>query len=655
MTARNPWNRYAAIEPFFAVLANPKYLRANLTREAEEEFFATGDAWARHVMETIRQRLSHAFSPRTILEFGCGPGRVAVPFAEHAPSVVAADNSPAMLELAKANAVRFGRQHILFQTGEELFASPQRFDLINASLVFQHIPPAVGLPLLSRLIGKLGPYGIAVISIPYRRTTGRLTTVSRWTRRHVPAANAAANLLMRKPAAFPFLYAHVYDLSDVLSTLREAGCHDPYIVTERQGDLEVATLFVRRELGNERPEPEPGWVPPLPTSDFIDVRELIARTSMDELHRKAEEYFSGLHDWDHHLAKPFANAADTPAILSSVGVTIDGLRLYPGVEVLEFGGGTGWLSRFLTQLGCRVYLTDVSPSALKIAQELYRRLPPIGEKPEPVFLPFDGHRIDLPDASVDRIVTFDAFHHVVNPDAILAEMARVLRPGGIAAFAEPGPHHSKTAQSQFEMRTYGVVEADIDIHAIWETAQRVGFTDIRLAAYTPRPRLMTLLEFDDLLLGGEMFVTFARGVRSALTSVRNFFLYKEGSERFDSRRAEGLSGRIAVTLEGLTVQATVENTGTAEWLPGREPLGGVALGCHVFDEHGALVNFDLHWEGLPAAVAPGETVSLTFTLPPLPPGTYELEFDLVAGQVTWFAQAGTTPARVRVVLPGVTG
>lgn len=650
MTAPNPWDRYAAIEPLFAVLANPKYLRANLTREAEEEFFATGEAWARHVIDTVRERLSRTFSPHAILEFGCGPGRVAVAFAEHAPSVVAADASPAMLALAKANAQRLGRGHILFQSDEELFASPRRFDLVNASLVFQHIPPSEGLPLLTRLLGKVAPNGIAVFTFPYRRTAGKLTTFTRWTRKRVPAANAAANVLMRKPADFPFLYAHVYDFADVLSTLRAAGCGEPYVQLERQGDLEVATIFARRELEGSRGDTYAGYVPPPPTSGFIDVRELIVNTSMDELHRKAEEYFSGLREWDHHMAKPFANAADTPSILSSLGVTIEGMRLYPGVEVLEFGGGTGWLSRFLTQLGCRVYLSDVSPSALEIARELYRRLPPIGDKPEPSFLTFDGHRIDLPDASVDRIITFDAFHHVVNPDEVLAEMARVLRPGGIAAFAEPGPHHSKTPMSQFEMRTYGVVENDIDIHAIWETAQKLGFADLKLAAYTPRASFITLASYDDLLLAGDEFVSFAHFARGALSTVRNFFLYKQGTEKIDSRRADGLAARISVTLDGLTVHATAENTGTAEWLPGRVPLGGVALGCHVFDEHGGLVNFDLHWEGLPDPVAPGQTVSLTFTLPALPPGTYELEFDLVAAQVVWFAQAGTTPARVRVTV-----
>jgi cyclopropane fatty-acyl-phospholipid synthase-like methyltransferase len=72
---------------------------------------------------------------------------------------------------------------------------------------------------------------------------------------------------------------------------------------------------------------------------------------------------------------------------------LQGLRLTAGTRVLEFGAGTGWLSRFLTQLGCRVTLLDVSPTALRIARELYDRHPVIGERPTPVFLPFDGRRI----------------------------------------------------------------------------------------------------------------------------------------------------------------------------------------------------------------------------------------------------------------------
>ena len=102
------------------------------------------------------------------------------------------------------------------------------------------------------------------------------------------------------------------------------------------------------------------------------------------------------------------------------------------MTILEFGAGTGWLSRFLTQLGCRMILMDVAPTALTIARELYARQPVIGERPAPQFLVFDGRRIDLPDASVDRILCFDSFHHATNPDDVLhgvARSRRVSRPG----------------------------------------------------------------------------------------------------------------------------------------------------------------------------------------------------------------------------------
>ena len=37
--------------------------------------------------------------------------------------------------------------------------------------------------------------------------------------------------------------------------------------------------------------------------------------------------------------------------------------------------------------------------------------------------------------------------------------------------------------SQFEMRAYRVVENDIDVHALWRTAQEHGFSDIKLAVF----------------------------------------------------------------------------------------------------------------------------------------------------------------------------
>jgi SAM-dependent methyltransferase len=393
---------------------------------------------------------------------------------------------------------------------------------------------------------------------------------------------------------------------------------------------------------------------------LIDVQRLISESSIEELNRTADAYFESLADWDYHLAKPFSTAADAPALLINFATVLQGLNLAPGLRLLDFGAGTGWTSRYLTQLGCEVIVLDVSAAALRIAEELYRRQPVIGQQADPQFLRFDGYEIDLPDASVDRILCFDSFHHAPNPDHVLREFARVLRPGGIAAFAEPGPKHSSTAQSQFEMRTYGVIENDVDIHAIWQTARDAGFADLRVAAYNIPPFHVSLNGFDDLLSGGETYLRWAESTRLFLTNVRDFFLIREGEEPYDSRRPAGLAASIDAEVvapedgRNVTVRAAVTNRGDALWLPSGVTPGGVSLGCHLYAAGGGLLAFDHHWESLsdpPRNIAPGERLELQFEMPPLPPGRYVLEFDCVADRVCWFAQQGSPVHRLELEVP----
>ena len=193
------------------------------------------------------------------------------------------------------------------------------------------------------------------------------------------------------------------------------------------------------------------------------------------------------------------------------------------MRILDFGAGTGWSTRYLTQLGYEVICSDVSPIALEIAKRLVARLPVPGPRPEPTFQVFDGHRIDLPDASVDRVHCFDAFHHVPNPAEVLAELGRVLKPGGIAGFCEPGPNHSKTAQSQFEMRNYTIIENDVIMADVWAWAQSAGFTSLELTVFNSQPFRLSLPDFDDFLRGGPctaMSTTSARSFGSGASSPR---------------------------------------------------------------------------------------------------------------------------------------
>lgn len=392
--------------------------------------------------------------------------------------------------------------------------------------------------------------------------------------------------------------------------------------------------------------------------EIVDVRRLLAESSIEELNKLAEEYFACLKNWEYHLAKPFGSLDETPQLLINLAVVLQGLTLCPGLTVLEFGAGTCWASRFLTQLGCQVIAVDVSPTALRIGQELYKRYPVVGTRPEPRFMVFDGRRIDLPDASVDRIMCLDAFHHIPNPDDVLSEMCRVLKDGGVAGFAEPGPEHSMSPQSQYEMRTFKVIENDINIREIWRDAWRAGFTEMKLAVFNVPPVHLELHEFEDFLAGGKTTNRWAKETRVFLQNQRNFFLYKGKPDASDSRYRAGLTAQISITADALkakegetiTAQARVTNKGTSIWLPRSAGLGAVLLGIHVYDDAGNIFRHSFHWEALTPGegrpILPKETVSVEVKAPPLPKGKYTLEFDMVSNDVCWFALNGSQQVKV---------
>ena len=114
----------------------------------------------------------------------------------------------------------------------------------------------------------------------------------------------------------------------------------------------------------------------------------------------------------------------------------------------------------------------------------------------------------------------------------------------------------------------------------------------------------------------------------------------------DSRERRGLVAELAVTPDSTTVAAggsvtgvvRAKNTGTNVWLSSDVPLGPVLFGVHLFDTDHLPIERDHVRIPLPNGdVAPGSTVETRFEIPaPATPGTYSLEFDLVAEHVCWF-------------------
>ena len=102
-----------------------------------------------------------------------------------------------------------------------------------------------------------------------------------------------------------------------------------------------------------------------------------------------------------------------------------------GARVLEVGCGPGHLSIRLAHHGFDVTGLDLDPAMIARARS-QRRPPGERDQPRPSFLVGDVAVLAFPDRSFDLVVSTLSMHHWADPAAGLAEIGRVLRPGGRA-------------------------------------------------------------------------------------------------------------------------------------------------------------------------------------------------------------------------------
>jgi demethylmenaquinone methyltransferase/2-methoxy-6-polyprenyl-1,4-benzoquinol methylase len=105
-------------------------------------------------------------------------------------------------------------------------------------------------------------------------------------------------------------------------------------------------------------------------------------------------------------------------------------RLPPGGHVLDVATGTGLVARELLRNGHQVTGVDQSPEMLAVARARLAGRVELVEA-SATALPFA-------DASFDHLTVAYLLRYVDHPGATLAELARVVRPGGIVASLEMG-------------------------------------------------------------------------------------------------------------------------------------------------------------------------------------------------------------------------
>lgn len=96
-------------------------------------------------------------------------------------------------------------------------------------------------------------------------------------------------------------------------------------------------------------------------------------------------------------------------------------------KLLDYGCGSGYLVGQLQRAGYDAYGQDISPEAIAFGQQRgIKRLAAA-----------KGSRINFSDNYFDLVLALDVVEHIADDRAALAELARVLRPAGIAIITVP--------------------------------------------------------------------------------------------------------------------------------------------------------------------------------------------------------------------------
>lgn len=148
-------------------------------------------------------------------------------------------------------------------------------------------------------------------------------------------------------------------------------------------------------------------------------------------------------------------------------------HLLPGGLVLaDLGCGTGYMGEALLGLCNRLICVDRSEKMLEEARRRFSRAP---RQTDVEFRKGELDALPIADEAVDGALAGMVLHHLPEPATAVAEMFRILRPGGAAAVLELDPHREAWMRSGLGDRHLGLEASDV-----LAAFRRSGFGDVAL-------------------------------------------------------------------------------------------------------------------------------------------------------------------------------
>jgi SAM-dependent methyltransferase len=160
------WSHYGRTDAYYSVLTHPAYLMERITGAGIDSFYATG-AETVGQFERVRQRNDVAPDPSaSILELGCGVGRLGEAFRRLYQTYIGVDISAEHLQIARERFRFRNLDHVQLYDLRKFLQGDTTYDIFYSFLVLQHNPPPIIYNLLDTCLGRLNAGGYAYFQAP---------------------------------------------------------------------------------------------------------------------------------------------------------------------------------------------------------------------------------------------------------------------------------------------------------------------------------------------------------------------------------------------------------------------------------------------------------------------------------------------------------
>jgi 2-polyprenyl-3-methyl-5-hydroxy-6-metoxy-1,4-benzoquinol methylase len=238
------WELFGEKDPYYGVCTDKQFGREALGEDARARFFTSGDRQMDDLLADAMTIADPDFRPDSVLEYGCGVGRLLIPAAKRARTVVGVDVSSSMLEEARRNCETRGVDNVELVTPDQLDVADGGFDFVYCFAVLIHLPRRTGEQIIAKTARLLRPGGVGAFNVVIKAKPhlAGFNAVMK-----LPLAHNLLNILRGREWSYPHMEMNVYSLNRVALLLREHGSEQQLMrVGPTAAGFDLCTIVFRR-------------------------------------------------------------------------------------------------------------------------------------------------------------------------------------------------------------------------------------------------------------------------------------------------------------------------------------------------------------------------------------------------------------------------